>query len=90
MTPEEFREAGHRLIDWIADYRANVSRHPVMARTEPGDVKRQLPALRIVDPLVKLCDARWCYGVVDGKVLYRDSNHLSTAGSMFLADTLRP
>jgi hypothetical protein len=21
MTPEEFRRAGHELIDWIADYR---------------------------------------------------------------------
>ena len=26
MTPEEFRAAGHRLIDWIADYRARVER----------------------------------------------------------------
>jgi aromatic-L-amino-acid decarboxylase len=44
MTPEEFRAAGHRLVDWIADYRARVAELPVMARTEPGDVKRQLPA----------------------------------------------
>jgi len=44
MTPEEFRAAGHRLVDWIADYRARVATLPVMARTEPGDVKRQLPA----------------------------------------------
>ncbi|HMF95159.1 MAG TPA: pyridoxal-dependent decarboxylase [Vicinamibacterales bacterium] len=44
MTPEEFRVAGHRLIDWIADYRARVERFPVMARTEPGEIKAQLPA----------------------------------------------
>jgi aromatic-L-amino-acid decarboxylase len=44
MTPEEFRTAGHQLIDWIADYRARVDAHPVMSRSEPGDVKRQLPA----------------------------------------------
>jgi aromatic-L-amino-acid decarboxylase len=44
MTPEEFRAAGHRLVDWIADYRARIAALPVMARTEPGDVKRQLPA----------------------------------------------
>ena len=24
MTPEEFRAAGHRIVDWIADYRARV------------------------------------------------------------------
>src|SRR5215475_6502794 len=44
MTPDEFRAAGHRLIDWIADYRTRVGSLPVMARTEPGDVKRQMPA----------------------------------------------
>jgi len=44
MTPEEFRTQGHRIIDWIADYRARVERLPVMARTEPGDVKKQLPS----------------------------------------------
>src|SRR5438876_1211164 len=30
MTPEEFRTAGHRLVDWIADYRARVADGPVM------------------------------------------------------------
>ena len=44
MTPEEFRAAGHQIVDWIADYRANVESRPVMARTEPGDIKKQLPA----------------------------------------------
>ena len=44
MTPEEFRAAGHRIVDWIADYRASVESRPVMARTEPGDIRKQLPA----------------------------------------------
>ena len=43
MTPEEFREAGHRLIDWIADYRSRVEQYPVMAQTEPGAIKARLP-----------------------------------------------
>ena len=33
MTPEQFRAVGHRLIDWIADYRTRVAMLPVMART---------------------------------------------------------
>jgi aromatic-L-amino-acid/L-tryptophan decarboxylase len=44
MTPDEFREFGHRLIDWIADYRAGVARFPVMARTAPGEIQAKLPA----------------------------------------------
>ncbi|HXA50527.1 MAG TPA: pyridoxal-dependent decarboxylase [Candidatus Acidoferrum sp.] len=44
MTPEEFRQAGHRLIDFIADYRATVAERPVMARTEPGAIRAALPA----------------------------------------------
>jgi aromatic-L-amino-acid decarboxylase len=45
MTPEEFRAAGHQIVDWIADYRQTVESRPVMARPEPGDVKKRLPAL---------------------------------------------
>src|SRR5688572_18835201 len=44
MTPEEFRRTGHRLIDWIADYRATVESRPVMAPTSPGQIKARLPA----------------------------------------------
>ncbi|MEK7400900.1 MAG: pyridoxal-dependent decarboxylase [Gemmatimonadota bacterium] len=43
MTPEEFRAAAHRLVDWIADYRARVAGLPVRATTRPGDVRRSLP-----------------------------------------------
>jgi aromatic-L-amino-acid decarboxylase len=43
MTPDEFRAIGHRLVDWIADYRARIADLPVMARTAPGEVKARLP-----------------------------------------------
>jgi aromatic-L-amino-acid decarboxylase len=44
MTPEEFRAAGHRIIDWIADYRAGIESRPVMAKSSPGEIVAQLPA----------------------------------------------
>lgn len=50
MTPDEFRAAGHRLIDWIADYRAEIVARPVMARTAPGEVRAQLPERAPEDP----------------------------------------
>lgn len=43
MTPEDFRKAGYRIVDFIADYRARVESRPVMAQTAPGDVKAKLP-----------------------------------------------
>jgi len=41
---DAFREHGHELIDWIADYLANTERYPVLSNVEPGEVKRRLPA----------------------------------------------
>ncbi|MGH9459051.1 MAG: pyridoxal phosphate-dependent decarboxylase family protein, partial [Thermoanaerobaculia bacterium] len=35
---DEFRAAGHRLIDRIADHFARIDEVPVMARVEPGDI----------------------------------------------------
>jgi aromatic-L-amino-acid decarboxylase len=43
MTPEEFRRLGHRVVDWIADYRARVASLPIHATTRPGDVLAALP-----------------------------------------------
>ena len=43
MNVEEFREAGHQLIDWIADYRTRVGEFPVMSRVQPGEVRAMLP-----------------------------------------------
>jgi aromatic-L-amino-acid decarboxylase len=44
MTPSEFREWGHALVDWIADYRTRVAELPVMASVEPGAIRAALPS----------------------------------------------
>ena len=43
MTPEEFRQAGHALIDWIADYRTDLEKRPVRAQIKPGEVSASFP-----------------------------------------------
>lgn len=43
MTPEEFRRHGHAVIDWIADYRANVGKYPVLSQAKPGEIRAGLP-----------------------------------------------
>lgn len=43
MNPEEFRQIGHQIVDWIADYRTRVAEFPVMSRVEPGAIRAQFP-----------------------------------------------
>jgi len=50
MTPEEFRRFGHRVIDWIADYRATVEARPVLTQVEPGALRSALPAEPPIEP----------------------------------------
>ncbi len=44
IDPETFRKYGHQVIDWIADYMANIDEYPVLSQVSPGDIKAQLPA----------------------------------------------
>ncbi|HEX6179442.1 MAG TPA: pyridoxal-dependent decarboxylase [Thermoanaerobaculia bacterium] len=39
-SSDEFRAAGHRLIDWIADYFANIERFPVLSNVHPGEAAK--------------------------------------------------
>jgi len=43
MTPDEFRAAAHRAVDWMADYLENVEDRPVRAQVRPGEVFAKLP-----------------------------------------------
>jgi aromatic-L-amino-acid/L-tryptophan decarboxylase len=43
MTSDEFRAAGHRLVDWIGDYFDRIDTYPVLSRASPGDIARQFP-----------------------------------------------
>jgi aromatic-L-amino-acid decarboxylase len=40
----EFREFGHKLIDWVADYLEAPERYPVLSTVQPNDVINGLPA----------------------------------------------
>lgn len=45
MTPDEFRNAGHALVEWIAAYRERAARGewPVQSAARPGDLLARLP-----------------------------------------------
>jgi aromatic-L-amino-acid decarboxylase len=48
MSPEQFREYGHAVVDWVADYWSSLhrgpDRHPVRPPIAPGAVAALLPA----------------------------------------------
>ena len=43
------------------------------------------PKMKVFDPIPALCDAEYCYAIRDGKLLYRDGDHLSLDGSNLVA-----
>ncbi|MGD8375427.1 MAG: pyridoxal-dependent decarboxylase [Acidobacteriota bacterium] len=43
MTPEAFRRHGHEMVDWVADYLAHISEHPVTSTVSPGAIRDALP-----------------------------------------------
>ena len=53
-----------------------------------GRLQREHPQLQVFDPLLLLCDSRWCYAKRNGMMMYRDNNHLSGAASVMVADAL--
>ncbi len=77
----------HRILKLpCAESKAAVIARQAPYRTVVEAVRRQLPALRVFDPLPYMCDEQWCYAVKDQKLLYLDDHHLSREGSLFFAD----
>jgi aromatic-L-amino-acid decarboxylase len=43
MDPDEFREHGHAVVDWIADYYKRIESFPVLSQAQPGEIRASLP-----------------------------------------------
>ncbi|HEY3971534.1 MAG TPA: acyltransferase family protein [Candidatus Sulfotelmatobacter sp.] len=66
--------------------RARVDARARAYRAVIFDIQKEFSRLRVFDPLPSLCDGTACYAMRDGHLLYRDDNHLSAAGSEYLAE----
>jgi hypothetical protein len=49
-----------------------------------GSVLRKFPTVELFDAPSYLCDEELCWAMLDGRLLYRDRDHLSTDGSLYL------
>ena len=43
-STNEFRNAAHRLVDWVADFFDHIDDREVLSRLQPGDVEKQFAA----------------------------------------------
>lgn len=50
MSPEEFRRAGYRMIDYIIDYQKTLRSRSVMPEVEPGYMRHLIPREAPEDP----------------------------------------
>lgn len=47
------------------------------------------PEVKRIDPANALCDDQYCYGMIDGVLMYTDGDHLSKKGSEYVANKLK-
>ncbi len=82
IRPIQFLQKARSLC---AVPRAEVDARQQAYRSIASSVLRSFPSVRVLDPVPRLCDDRYCYAMRDGKMLYRDSDHISIDGSILLA-----
>ncbi len=44
MSPEQFRNYGYSVVDWIANYYERIETFPVLSQVKPGTIRKALPA----------------------------------------------
>lgn len=50
MSPEEFRNYGYQVVDWIANYLDKIETFKVVPSITPGDIKKMLPENPPINP----------------------------------------
>jgi aromatic-L-amino-acid decarboxylase len=57
MPAEEFRQAGHHLVDWITEYLEGTGHYPVLSQVHPGEIAGGFPSA--ADPSGASFDTIW-------------------------------
>ena len=52
-------------------------------------VLADFPRVLLVDGAPAFCDSQWCWGMLNGELLYYDSNHMTRAGALRLGMRIR-
>lgn len=63
-----------------SDWDEQIAKHNIII----GQMAREFPRIRWFDAAASLCDERECRAMVDGRLMYRDTNHLSYEGDLLV------
>lgn len=63
-----------------ADFDQGIAEHELIL----AQLLREFPAVELFQPASALCDANWCHGMINGRLMYRDLHHLSYDGDLFV------
>ena len=79
------RPLGQKRVGDCAIKRDVVNRRQAATRRVVAKLVTAYPTVRVFDPLDVLCDESQCFAERDGRLLFRDDDHLSMAGSELVA-----
>jgi hypothetical protein len=66
----------------LKNFQKTISEHNIVLQS----ILEDFPTVLYFDPARFLCDAMYCYGMKDGQLLYRDTNHLSYGGDLYIGE----
>ena len=49
MNIDEFKEQGHKMVDWMYNYLYEIEKYPIKPNIEPGQIYKSLPDLPPID-----------------------------------------
>ncbi len=75
-----------KVNDSCAEPLNEVKERNLVYRTILEKASRDYPSIKILDAEKYFCDESYCYGKIDGKILYADKDHLSEAGGRYIGD----
>jgi hypothetical protein len=66
----------------VATYELAIKEHDRIV----GAVLKEFPSVTTFAPAQYLCDDEHCKGMIDGKLMYRDSHHLTYDGDLYIGE----
>ena len=84
-----WRLSGDLFRSPCAVYRSEVDAKEKPYREIVMKVIKDFPGVKLWDPTDVFCDSTYCWAIHEGKLLYRDGDHLNEDGSIYLGDRIK-